>query len=71
MTKVIIIIAGIILAIILPYLCVGTAWLCTLGSFNYQDTVTSNGFYYVAGIFWICLGWIIPFALLQEYEDFY
>lgn len=39
-----------------PYLCVGIAWLFSIGAFEYQEVVTSGPFYSGAIIYYM-IGW--------------
>lgn len=69
MKNIIILASAVALAIAIPYLVVGVAWLCSLGAFEYRATVTSDGFYAVAAIYWICFSWMIPASISEAYCD--
>lgn len=44
-----------------PYLFIMVLWALSLGGFDYQATVTSPGFYVIAGVYWLFLLYSIPF----------
>lgn len=69
MKNILILASAVALAIAIPYLVVGVAWICSFGAFGYQATVTSDGFYAVAGIYWICFSWMIPAGISDKYCD--
>lgn len=69
MKNILIVASATALAIAIPYLVVGIAWLCSLGAFQYQVTVTSDAFYCAATVYWVCFSWLIPAGIAQEYCD--
>ena len=59
-----------ILVIMLPYICVMLGWLFSFGAFNYQVTVTSDGFYVACTIYWLMIQWVVHFTVDEIIDGF-
>jgi hypothetical protein len=67
MKNILILVGAILLTIAIPYMCVATAWLCTFGAFDYQATVTSDGFYVAYTLYWT-MAWLLVYGIYEKYS---
>jgi hypothetical protein len=55
-----------ILVVLLPFLCVWTAFIATAGAFSVQDVFQSSAFWNISLVYWIMFQWLPLYAISES-----